>query len=132
MKPLTANTFAHPRFQLVRAYAVVIFKRLVNPRVGREFFHEIIGFHPGMPFPPQYRAAHFGNSGKLRQQMFADTIEGKPRIDHIVDEQYAAIERAGRNGSELRNVQLTFYRKSVVSGKSVSVRVDMGVGGMSK
>ena len=67
---------AHPGFQLMRTYAVVIFERLVYPGVGRQFLYVIIGGDLGVTFPPQHRGAQLFDTGELMHQMVAHPAKG--------------------------------------------------------
>src|SRR5699024_7663021 len=47
---------------------------------------------------------------KLLQEVFAHPIEGKARIDHVINKQYLAIQGAPGDGDELGNIQLSLLR----------------------
>src|SRR5690606_5822089 len=99
-----------PRFQLVRTDAVVVLEGLVYPGVRRQFLNEVIGGCLRMPLPPQHGGAQFLDAGKLLHEVIANAIEGEPGVDHVVDQQHLAVERAARDGDELRNVELPLHR----------------------
>src|SRR5699024_4616882 len=52
----------------------------------------------------------FGNGRKLLQEVFAHPIEGKARIDHVINKQYLAIQGAPGDRDELGNIQLSLLR----------------------
>src|SRR5690554_3785057 len=94
----------------MRTDAVVIFKRLVNPGVGRQFLDVVIGNGLRMPPPPQHGSTELFNSRALVHEVIAHPAEREAGIDHVVNQQHFAVDGAARNGDELRDIELTLHR----------------------
>lgn len=81
----------------------------MDPRIGGQVLHAVVGLEAGAAFAPEYGGAHFGDGRVAAAQALHHGLQRDAGVGQVINEQHAACDLALGRGDVVGNVQVALH-----------------------